>query len=134
MKVEIHGITQKYFEPTSSIFIIDFEKTPKTLKKYFLQLHLERLRGILSVFQLMRTKQEPPVTITAQELNDIAYEIAKQLSVVGKKYEKTDSTLNRETLLIAIYSEALNTVITKTKWKGFFDNFFSKDRGILETK
>jgi hypothetical protein len=132
MKVEIHGITQKYFEPTSSIFIIDFEKTPETLKKYFLQLHLERLRGILSAFQLMTTKQESPITVTVQELNDMAYEIAKQLVVVGKKYEKTDSKLNRETLLIAIYSEALNTVITKTKWKQFFDKLFLKRQEFLK--
>lgn len=132
-KVESHGITQKYFEPTSSLVIEDFEKTPPNLQKYFLQLHIERLRGMLSVFQLIGTKRGDPITVTPHELKDLAYEIAKQLARVGKKYEKIGGkTLNRETLLVTIYSEALNIVMTESKWTPFFDMFFSVENRVLK--
>ena len=131
-KVESHGIIQKYFEPTSSLFIEDFEKTPLNLQKYFLQLHIERLRGMLSVFQLIGTKRGDPITVPPHELKDLAHEIAKQLATVGKKYEKTGASLNRETLLVTIYSEALNIVMTESKWKPFFDLFFSAENRILK--
>ena len=36
-KAESHGILQKYYEPTSSLFIEDFETTPPHLQKYFLR-------------------------------------------------------------------------------------------------
>jgi len=131
-KVESHGILQKYFEPTSSLFIEDFEKTPVNLQKYFLQLHIERLRGMLSVFQLIGTKRGDPITVTPHELKDLAHEIAKQLATVGKKYEKIGVPLNRETLLVTIYSEALHIVMTETKWKPFFDLFFSAENRVLK--
>jgi DNA-binding Lrp family transcriptional regulator len=133
-KVESHGITQKYFEPTSCLFIEDFEKMPLNLQKYFIQLHIERLRGMLSVFQLIGTKRGAPITVTPNELKELAHDIAKQLTQVGKKYEKTGTPLNRETLLVTIYSEALNQVMSETKWKPFFDLFFSTtSSGFLKT-
>ncbi|MGD2066053.1 MAG: helix-turn-helix domain-containing protein [Candidatus Bathyarchaeota archaeon] len=131
-QVESHGIIQKYFEPTSSLFIEDFEKTPVNLQKYFLQLHIERLRGMLSVFQLIGKNRGDPITVTPNELKDLAYEIAKQLAHVARKYENIVASLNRETLLVTIYSEALNIVMTKSKWKPFFDLFFSADNRILK--
>jgi predicted transcriptional regulator len=131
-QVESHGIVQKYFQPTSSLFIEDFEKTPTNLQKYFLQLHIERLRGMLSVFQLIGKKRGNPITVTPNELKDLAHEIAKQLAHVARKYDNIAESLNRETLLVTIYSEALNIVMTESKWKPFFDLFFSADNRILK--
>ena len=118
-KVESHGILQKYYEPTSNLFIEDFEKTPPYLQKYFLQFHIERLRGMLSVFQLIGKKRGEPVKVTSDELKELAEEIATQMAKIGKKYEKTGATMNRETLLITIYSEALKEVMTRSRWKDF---------------
>jgi len=120
-KVESHGILQKYYAPTSSLFIEDFDKTPPHLQKYFLQFHIERLRGMLSVFQLIGRKRGEPIKITSDELKELAHEIARQMAQVGKRYEGTGAAMNRETLLITIYSEALKEVMTKSKWKDFFD-------------
>jgi len=123
-KVESHGIRQKYYEPTSSLFIEDFETTPPHLQKYFLQFHLERLRGMLSVFQLIGKTRGEPIKVTSDELKELAQEIARQMSKVGKRYETTEATINRETLLITIYSEALKEIMTEDKWKDFFANIF----------
>jgi len=123
-KAESHGILQKYYEPTSSLFIEDFETTPPHLQKYFLQFHLERLRGMLSVFQLIGKTRGEPIKVTSDELKELAQEIARQMSKVGKRYETTEATINRETLLITIYSEALKEIMTEDKWKDFFANIF----------
>ena len=120
-KVESHGILQKFYEPTSNLFIEDFDKTPAHLQKYFLQFHIERLRGMLSVFLLIGKKRGEPVKVTSDELKELAQEIARQMAKVGERYEKTGIAMNRETLLIRIYSEALNEVMTESRWKGFFD-------------
>jgi predicted transcriptional regulator len=123
---ESHGILQKFYEPTSSLFIEDFDRTPPHLQKYFLQFHIERLRGMLSAFQLVGKKRGIAINITSDELKELAQEIARQMAKIGRKYEKRGATMNRESLLITIYSETLNEVTTEEKWKGFFTN-------ILET-
>lgn len=120
-KAESHGIIQKFYEPTSNLFIEDFEKTPPHLQRYFLQFHLERLRGMLSALQLIGKKHVEPIKITSDQLKDLAEEVARHMSSVGKRYEKTGATMNRETLLIRIYSETLKEVMTEEKWKDFFD-------------
>ena len=119
-KAESHGILQKYYEPTSNLFIEDFDKTPLYLQKYFLQFHIERLLGMLSVFHLIGKKRGEAIKVTSDELKELAQEIARQMAKVGKRYEKTEATMNRETLLITIYSEALREVMTEDKWKDFF--------------
>ena len=121
-KAESHGILQKYYEPTSDLFIEDFEKMPPHLQKYFLQFHIERLRGMLSVFQLLGKKRGEPINVTSAELKELAQEIAREVAKVGKRYEETGATMNRETLLITIYSEALKEVMAENKWKDFFDH------------
>ena len=119
---ESHGILQKFYEPTSNLFIEDFDRTPSHLQKYFLQFHIERLRGMLSVFQLVGKRRGIAINVTSDELKELAQEIARQMAKVGKRYERTGTTMNRETLLITIYSEALNEVITGEKWKRIFTN------------
>ena len=131
-KAESHGILQKYYEPTSNLFIEDFENTPPYLQKYFLQFHIERLRGMLSVFQLIGKNRGEPINVTSDELKELAHEVARQMAKVGKRYERTEVTLNRETLLIAIYSEALKEVITQSRWKDFFDLIVPTENKILE--
>lgn len=131
-KAESHGILQKYYEPTSNLFIEDFENTPPHLQKYFLQFHIERLRGMLSVFQLIGKNRGEPIDVTSDELKELAHEVARQMAKVGKRYERTGATLNRETLLIAIYSEALKEVITQSRWKDFFDLIVPTENKVLE--
>jgi hypothetical protein len=81
---------------------------------------------MLSAFQLVGKKRCIAINITSDELKELAQEIARQMAKIGRKYEKRGATMNRESLLITIYSETLNEVTTEEKWKGFFTN-------ILET-
>ena len=103
------------------LFIEDFDKTPPHLQKYFLQFQIERLRGMLSVFQLIGNKRGDSIKVTSDELKELAQEIAGKIAKVGKRYEKTEVVMNRESLHITIYSEALKEIMTESKWKDFFD-------------
>ncbi|WNZ29070.1 MAG: helix-turn-helix transcriptional regulator [Candidatus Bathyarchaeota archaeon] len=120
-KIESHGIIQKYFEPTSSLLIEDFEKTPINLQKYFLQFHIERLRGMLSVLQLTGSLKGQLSGLTSKEIKELAQEIAKKIAKVGKKYQKTNCQITRETLLIMIYSEALDQAMSEDMLQSLFE-------------
>ena len=87
---------------------------------------------MLSVFQLIGKNRGEPINVTSDELKELAHEVARQMAKVGKRYERTEVTLNRETLLIAIYSEALKEVITQSRWKDFFDLIVPTENKILE--
>jgi len=115
-----HGIVEKYYEPTAQLFIEDWEKIPPDLRRYFIHSQMERLRGMLSVFQLIAEKQGRNIEVSSDELRELAQAIASRISIVGEKYEETEVEVDRETLLIRIYSETLKTEIAGSKWKDFF--------------
>lgn len=125
-QVGAHGILEKYYEPTSNLFIEDYKKAPARLQKYFVHTNIERLRGMLSMLQILAEKKNKSIEITREELKEMAQEIANRLPVIAKKYENTQTDATRETLNIRIYSEALKSVMKKGKWRKIFANIVEK--------
>jgi len=119
-EVGAYGIVEKYYEPTANLFIEDYKKASPKLQKYFLHTHVERLRGMLAVLELLTEKKQKSIEITSYELRDMAQGIANLLPEIAKKYEQTQMDANREILQIKIYSEALKSLICKSKWKDLF--------------
>ena len=115
-----HGILEKYYEPTAKLFIEDWEEIPLDLRRYFIHSHMERLRGMLSVFQLMAQEQGQNIEVRSGEINELAQAIASRIAIIGEKYEKMETDMDREALLIRIYSETLKTEMTERRWKDFF--------------
>ncbi|MEM3641016.1 MAG: winged helix-turn-helix domain-containing protein [Candidatus Bathyarchaeia archaeon] len=126
-KVGSHGILEKYYEPAAKLFIEDWEKIPLDLRRYFVHSHMERLRGMISVFQLIAEEQGKSVEVTSKEIKELAQEIAKRIPEVAEKYENIETNMDRETLLIKIYSETLKIQMNKGEWK----DFFSKIKNLL---
>jgi len=119
-EVGSHGILEKYYEPTAKLFIEDWEKVPSDLRRYFIHSHMERLRGMLSVFQLIAQERGQNIEVSSNEVRELAETTAKHIVIIGERYEKTETDIDRETLLIRIYSETLRTEMTEDRWKGFF--------------
>ena len=119
-KVDPHGILEKYYEPMAKLFIEDWEKIPSDLRRYFIHSHMERLRGMLSVFQLIAQERGKNIEVNSDEVRELAQAIASRIALVGEKYEKREVDADRETLLISIYSETLKTEMIESKWKEFF--------------
>lgn len=115
-----HGILEKYYEPSAKLFIEDWQAIPLELKRYFLHGHIERLRGMISVFQLVAEMRGKMIEITSEQLKELAYEVARVTPLIGKKYENSEKIEDREMLLIKIYSETLKTVMGDPKWRRFF--------------
>lgn len=141
-----HGILEKYYEPVALVFIENYNKIPKELKKYFLNIHMERLRGVfstlqlvgdmVSAFQTIRKSWEHSVKIPSDFdlLNELANETLKYMTQVGKKYENTMTDLDGETLLTKIYSEVLRLIITSGIWGKVFANISEISTLILREK
>jgi len=116
-RVGAYGILEKFYKPTADIFIIDWDKVPSSLKRYFLYNHLERLRGMLSTLQLMAEERGREIQINSDELMELAEEVAKTIPEVGRKYQNVEGDMDREMLIIRIYSETLERVLSKEKWR-----------------
>jgi len=124
-KVGSYGILEKFYEPTAKLFIEDWEKVPPELRRYFLFRYVERLRGMLSAFQLLAEKQGKRIKIDSEQLLELAQEVARRMVKVGEKYEKARGRMNRETLIIKIYTETLKDIVSEGKWKIFFKKFLT---------
>ena len=120
-----HGILEKFYEPTAKLFIEDWERIPPDLRRYFVHSHMERLRGMLSVFQLMAGEKGRNIEVSSDEIKELAQAIARRIAIVGEKYEQTKADMDRETLLIRIYSETLKAEMAEPKWQDFFSKIQS---------
>jgi hypothetical protein len=125
-KVGSYGILEKFYEPKAKLFIEDWEKVPPELRRYFLFRYVERLRGMLSAFQLLAEKHGKTVKITSDELMELAQEIARRMPAIGEKHEKMNRHMDREMLIIRIYTETLKNIIAEEKWKSFFEKFLTR--------
>jgi len=119
-RIGSYGILEKYYESTSTLFLEDFDEIPPELQRYFIHGHIERLRGMLSAFQIMGRIQEQAVEISPDELKELAQEIARRMISIGQKYEQVETEIGRENLLIKIYSETLRSIMAESKWQKFF--------------
>ena len=127
-----HGILEKYYEPVALVFIEDYRHIPEELKKYFLSIHMERLRGVLSTlqlvgdmtsaFQTIRKTWEQTVKIPSDFdlLNELGNESLKYMTEIGRKYEDMMTDLDAETMMTKIYSEALRAIISSGVWAKVF--------------
>jgi len=104
-EVGSYGILQKYYEPTAKLFIEDWDSTPAELRRYFIHAHMERLRGMLSVFQMM-VGENGNLLFDAAELESLAEVTAQRISKIAETYT-VGETEDRENLLVQIYATTL---------------------------
>ena len=124
-EVGSHGILEKYYEPTAKLFIEDWENIPTDLRRHFIHSHTERLRGMLSVFQLLAEERGQNIEVSSDEIKELAQTIARRIAMVGEKYEEIETDVDRETLILRIYSKTLRTEMVEGKWKDFFSKIGS---------
>jgi len=145
-KLGSHGILEKYYEPVALVLVEDYRKIPEEMKKYFLNIHMERLRGVFSTlqivgdiasaFQMISTSWANTVKIPNDFdlLNELADETLKYMTQVAERYVDTMTDLDAETLLTKIYSEALRSIITSGVWEKVFANISELSTLIVKAK
>jgi DNA-binding transcriptional ArsR family regulator len=118
--IEQHGILQKFCETSSVHFVVDYERVPLMVRKHYLDVHMERLRGILSLLQAVRREKGRHISINSDIVEELAEDIAKSIVAVGVEHEGQETDLDRETYLTILYGEALTRIFSSEKWREFF--------------
>lgn len=103
---EAHGIIQKFYEANAVYFLADYAKMPLDLRRHFIAVNLERLRG---VFAILRALRGIMISLSTEEMEKLAEKVAVALVEVVK--ERSPKLTGRESLIINLYGEALGRVI-----------------------
>ena len=113
VEVENHGIQQKFYSPIANFIIATHDRTPDNIRRYFIQMQIEHVIGILAGLQCVRAHF---FDITAETIESLAIMLWKQLEQTCKKYERYSVVETAESLKIMIYTDALNNLTKLSKW------------------
>ena len=116
MKVEVenHGIQQKFYSPIATFIMATHDRTPDNIRRYFIQMQIEHVIGILAAIQCI---QSHFFDIHSETIEKIALMLWKQLEQTCKKYEGIKVIETAESLKIKIYTDAINYLINSPEWK-----------------
>ena len=117
VEAEEHGILRKYYLTTAAFFIVDPDYIPEDVKRYFLEVQIEHLRGMLSVFKFYNKISE----ISSEKLEELAEAMLRQLKAIGEKHigENVENK-DVESLIVKIYAEALASLTKQKEWRCIF--------------
>lgn len=121
-EAEEHGILQKYYGSTAALFIVDPDNIPSEVKRYFIRVEMEHLRGIFSVFRFYHHI----LYISSKNLEKLAEVMLKQLKEVGQKYMQEKVTGDSEALKIKVYAEALANLMKQEDWLTLFPDLYKR--------
>lgn len=115
-EAENHGILQKFYSPIANIIISTYDQTPDDVKRYFIQVQIEHIIGMIAAYNgSMNYGNVSPTTI-----EKLASLLWKQVEDVCKKYQDKNSVQNTESLKIKIYADAVSTLKNTPEWKAIF--------------
>jgi len=109
---EEHGILQKFYSPVAAFFIVNCDRIPNDVKRYFIQMQIMHLRGIFTAYQLHHCFS----SVLPTTLEKLAVRMLKQLENTGRKHAEEGPVENAETLKVKIYTEALKSLMKQGKW------------------
>jgi predicted transcriptional regulator len=112
VEVENHGIQQKFYSPIAAVIVANYDNIPKDVQRNFIQIQIERLRGIFTALQL----QHRFSGISPENLEKLAIAMLKQLDKTCRGYKVKKVVKNAETLKIKIYAEALASLKKLDEW------------------
>ena len=113
VEIESHGIQQKFYSPIADLIIASLDRTPDNIKRYFIQVQIEHVIGILAAFQSVRA----PFDINSETIEKLAIMLWKQLEQTCKRYEINNVVETAESIKIKIYTDALNDLTKLSEWK-----------------
>jgi len=115
-EAEEHGILQKYYSPIAALFIPQFDHIPEESKKFFIEMQMQYLRGVVTALHL-HEKEGSRLELSSEIMEKLSVQILKEIADIGKKYEKWETSDDRERVFLKIYSGALVNAIRKADMK-----------------
>ena len=114
VEVERHGIQQKFYSPIATFIIAPYDRTPDNIKRYFIQMQIEHVIGMLAALQYVNTHL---LMVNSETIEKLAIMLWKQLEQTCKKYENHNVIETTEAVKTMIYSDALNNLTKLSEWK-----------------
>ncbi len=86
-EVEEHGIVQKFYLPSSYLYLADVEKLPRGVSRYYFPINIERVRGALSSFESAGWKMD---NVSGSRVDEMGEQLAVILVGVARAYLDED--------------------------------------------
>jgi DNA-binding transcriptional ArsR family regulator len=102
-EVEQHGIVQKFYETTASIFLVDGRSMPLEIERYFMPVRLERALGVIATLSLA---MKEPLRVSTEEVEDFAKALDSAIIETAHNYPRQKNE-EREDIIRKIYRDAL---------------------------
>jgi DNA-binding transcriptional ArsR family regulator len=110
-EVEQHGIVQKFYETTASIFLVDGRCMPLEIERYFMPVRLERALGVIATLSLA---MKEPLRVSTEEVEDFAKALDSAIIETAHSYPRQKNE-DMEDTIRKIYRDALIRLRTKTE-------------------
>jgi DNA-binding transcriptional ArsR family regulator len=102
-EVEQHGIVQKFYETTASIFLVDGRSMPLEIERYFMPVRLERALGVIATLSLA---MKEPLRVSTEDVEDFAKALDSAIIETAHNYPRRKNE-EREDIIRKIYRNAL---------------------------
>lgn len=114
IEVESHGIQQKFYSPIAQFIIAIHDQTPDNIKRYFIQVQIEHVMGIVAALQCIH---DYLFDVNSETIEKMAIMLWKQLEQTCEKYAGDNVTETAVRLKIKIYTDAFNNLTKFSEWK-----------------
>jgi len=97
-----HGIVQKWYLANAQAFIVDRERLPNDVRRYFMAMDIERARGIAACLSLLGNDVQP----STRSMEMLTQQVCKSICKTAEKY-RGPLEQDPEKIVHQIYSTAL---------------------------
>ncbi len=106
-EAESHGIMQKWYRAKAQTFIVDEERLPIDVRRYFMPIDIERARGVLACASLLRDN----VTPSTGHMEKLTYQICRSICKTARRLDDRQES-DPERVVHRLYVEALRPIIS----------------------
>jgi len=97
-----HGIIQKWYIANAQAFIVDRERLPNDVRRYFMPIDIERARGVTACLSLFGETVAP----STRSMETLTHQVCKAICKTAEKYQGPLED-DPERVMHQIYSKAL---------------------------
>lgn len=80
-EVESHGIVKKYYTPSAYLYVLDVDRLPREVARYYYPINVERARGILSALSSASAAR-----LRGKDVDVLGEEFTRMLVKIARKY------------------------------------------------
>lgn len=105
-EVERHGILKKFYTPSAYLYVLDVDRLPRDVARYYYPINIERARGILSALSSTGAAH-----LGRNEVDALGEEFTRTLAKVARNYARvTVDGVGGEELVQKMYRETLHNL------------------------